>query len=119
MNSIFMLDAKTSTIDEFAKLLIYILLGISNSTNASKASGQWLRAKKFIQQGKDISGIKYRWNADAEEEMLKAENKKTKSESARDFILYFSREFGDTIPGSEGTLCILLYVLIKVYLYII
>jgi hypothetical protein len=34
--------------------------------------------------------------------MLKAENKKTESESARDFILYFSREFGDTIPGSEG-----------------
>jgi len=80
-----------------------ILLGLSNSPNASKAPGQWLRAKKFVQQGKDISGIKYRWNEDAqEEEMLKAENKKTKSESARDFILYFSREFGDTIPGSEG-----------------
>jgi len=80
-----------------------ILLGISNSSNASKAPGQWLRAtKKFVQQGKDISGVKYRWNEDAEEEMLKAENKKTKSESARDFILYFSREFGDTIPGSEG-----------------
>ena len=88
-----------------------VLLGISNSPNASKAPGQWLRAKKFVAEGKDISGIRYRWNESEEEELLKAEHKQTKSDSAKDFILYFSKEFGDTIPGSEG-----IYVLCCIYI---
>jgi len=84
-NSIFMLDVK---ICEAAYL---VLLGISNSPHASKAPGQWIRAKKFFAEGKDISGIRYRWNECEKEELLKAEHKQTKSDSAKNFILYFSK----------------------------
>ena len=76
-NSIFMLDVKSC---EAAYL---VLLGISNSPHASKAPGQWIRAKKFFAEGKDISGIRYRWNECEKEELLKAEHKQTKSDSAK------------------------------------
>jgi|GEM_PF-6835378 len=78
-----------------------ILLGISNSPYASKAPGQWRRLKKYVFDGKDAAGIEYR--SKAEETLLKAENKSNKMKSALTFIEYFAKEFGDTIPGAEGT----------------
>lgn len=84
---------------EVCEAAFLILLGISNSPHASKAPGQWKRIKAYIKEGKDLSGIKYHVN---EEKLLKAENKSNKFQSASTFIQYFAREFGDTIPGSEG-----------------
>lgn len=77
-----------------------ILLGISNSPNASKAPGQWKRMKKYISSGKYAAGIEYK--SQAEEKLMKAENKGNKMKSALTFIEYFAQEFGDTIPGAEG-----------------
>jgi hypothetical protein len=77
-----------------------ILLGISNSPNASKAPGQWKRMKKYISSGKDAAGIEYK--SQAEEKLMKAESKGNKMKSALTFIEYFAQEFGDTIPGAEG-----------------
>ena len=84
---------------EVCEAAFLILLGISNNSCASKAPGQWKRVKKYIKEGKDLSGIKYHAS---EEKLLKAENKSNKFQSASSFIQYFAREFGDTIPGSEG-----------------
>jgi hypothetical protein len=84
---------------EVCEAAFLILLGISNNSRASKAPGQWKRVKKYIKEGKDLSGIKYHAS---EEKLLKAENKSNKFQSASSFIQYFAREFGDTIPGSEG-----------------
>ena len=84
---------------EVCEAAYLILLGISNSSHASKAPGQWKRVKKYIKEGKDLSGIKYHAS---EEKLLKAENKSNKFQSASTFIQFFAREFGDTIPGSEG-----------------
>lgn len=84
---------------EVCEAAFLILLGISNSSHTSKAPGQWKRVKKYIKEGKDLSGIKYHAS---EEKLLKAENKSNKFQSASTFIQYFAREFGDTIPGSEG-----------------
>jgi hypothetical protein len=84
---------------EVCEAAFLILLGISNSSHASKAPGQWKRVKTYIKEGKDLSGIKYHAS---EEKLLKAENKSNKFQSASTFIQYFAREFGDTIPGSEG-----------------
>lgn len=77
-----------------------ILLGISNSPNASKAPGQWKRMKKYVSSGKDAAGIEYK--SQSEEKLMKAESKGNKMKSALTFIEYFAQEFGDTIPGAEG-----------------
>ncbi len=54
-------------------------------------------------EGKDISGsIRYRWNESEKEELLKAEHKQTKSDSAKFLSYTFQKELDDTIPGSEG-----------------
>ena len=80
-----------------------IMLGISNSPQASKAPGQWRRLKKYVREGKDLAGIKYCSNANEEDtKNLKKEKKEVKKNNAVTFIQWFSKEFGDTIPGAEG-----------------
>jgi len=78
-----------------------IMLGLSNSPHASKAPGQWRRIKKYVREGKDLAGIKYSSNAE-DTQNLKKEKKEVKKQNAVTFIQWFSKEFGDTIPGSEG-----------------
>jgi hypothetical protein len=80
-----------------------IMLGISNSPQASKAPGQWRRLKKYVREGKDFAGIKYCSTANEEDaKNLKKEKKEVKKNNAITFIQLFSKEFGDTIPGAEG-----------------
>ena len=80
-----------------------IMLGISNSPQASKAPGQWRRLKKYVREGKDLAGVKYCSTANEEDiKNLKKEKKEVKKNNAVTFIQWFSKEFGDTIPGAEG-----------------
>ena len=78
-----------------------IMLGLSNSPHASKAPGQWRRIKKYVREGKDLAGIKYSSTVE-DTQNLKMGKKNVKKNNAVTFIQWFSKEFGDTIPGSEG-----------------
>jgi hypothetical protein len=82
-----------------------ILLGLSNSPNASDACGQWHRAKKYVREGKDLiaqvedCGIKF---SDMDIGIDKGEKKRNKLNHARAFIMYYTKSFGDTIPSADG-----------------
>ena len=78
-----------------------ILLGLSNSPHASKAPGQWQRLKKYVREGKDREGIKYSAN-DNDQKQHRSGQKELKKRNAVAYIQWFAKEFGDTIPGSEG-----------------
>ena len=78
-----------------------IMLGLSNSPHASKAPGQWRRIKKYVREGKNLAGIKYSSTVE-DTQNLKMGKKNVKKNNAVTFIQWFSKEFGDTIPGSEG-----------------
>ena len=78
-----------------------VMLGLSNSPHANKAPGQWRRIKKYVREGKDLAGIKYSSTVE-DTQNLKKEKKNVKKNNAVTFIQWFSKEFDDTIPGSEG-----------------
>jgi len=80
-----------------------ILLGLSNNPNASAAPRQWTNLKKYVKSGAQAAGIPYASKL-SKGKLEKSEPKRNKMNSATSFILMFGRDFGDTIPGPEGTL---------------
>jgi hypothetical protein len=94
---------KTSNNRRVCEAGYLILLGISNNPNASAAPRQWVHIKKYVKSGQEAAGIQY--STQNEHKLLKAEAKCTKFKSAKTFIEFFAKEFGDTIPGPEG-ICI-------------
>ena len=58
----------------------------------------------YVREGKDLAGIKYcSTNANEEDtKNLTKEKKDLKKNNAVTFIQWFSKEFGNTIPGAEG-----------------
>ena len=86
-----------------------ILLGMINVSNASSASSQWRRCKAYVRSGDDKAGVKYNSQQDGK---LKKESGSAKLFNAISFIEYFTKEFGDTIPGENGNL--VLYIIINV-----
>ena len=92
---------KTSNNRRVCEAGYLILLGISNNPNASAAPRQWVHIKKYVKSGQEAAGIQY--STQNEHKLLKAEAKCTKFKSAKTFIEFFAKEFGDTIPGPEGT----------------
>ena len=79
-----------------------ILLGLSNSPNASNAPGQWKRLKKYIKEGKDLQNVQYSASENENKNQHRSEKKQLKKSNALTYIQWFAKEFGDTIPGSEG-----------------
>lgn len=77
-----------------------ILLGLINVPNASRAPSQWRKCKAYIRNGNDKAGIKYQ--SEKSDAKLKRETSASKLFNAMSFIEYFTKEFGDTIPGENG-----------------
>mmetsp|Transcript_31321 Transcript_31321/g.45042 ORF Transcript_31321/g.45042 Transcript_31321/m.45042 type:complete len:93 (-) Transcript_31321:1338-1616(-) len=72
-----------------------------NVPNASSASSQWRRCKAYVRSGDDKAGVKYS-SEQQDAAKLKKESGSAKLFNAMAFIDYFTKEFGDTIPGENG-----------------